>query len=80
LYPVVAHIVMYKLDILKDKLPHGGFWEMIQIFFSGPALLTAGFILIFKAKHIIVRIFGLILIILSIYWLYGIITEVINES
>ena len=80
LYPVLTYTVMYDFGIFKEKLPHGGFWEIIQVFFSGPALLLAGFILLLKAKSIVVRISGIILIMLSIYWLYRIIIEVINES
>jgi len=80
LYPVLAHIIMYKLDIFTNKLPHGAFWELIQIFFSGPVLLIAGLLLLFRAKAILARILGLLLIGLSIYWLYGLVTEIINES
>jgi hypothetical protein len=80
LYPIIAHILMYELEIFKDKLPHGPFWEFIQIFLSGPLLLIIGLILIFKRKPVVDRIIGIGLVIISIYWVYRIINEVVNEA
>jgi len=80
LYPIIAHMLMYEFEILKDKLPHGQFWTFVQIFLSGPLLLIIGLILIFQKKSAVNRIIGICLLIISIYWSYRIINEIINES
>jgi hypothetical protein len=80
LYPILAYIMMYDLEIFKDKLPHGQVWLFIQIFLSAPGLLLIGLILIFKTSSKTNRIMGIVLLIISIYWLYRIIIEVINEA
>ena len=80
LYPIIAHLIMYEFDLFKGKLPHGQFWEVIQVFLSGPILLIIGLILVFKKKPAVNRIIGICLLIISVYWLYNIINEIINES
>ena len=80
LYPVAAHILMYQLGYMTDKLPHGKFWIYTQIFFSGPALIILGLVLYFKYGKIINRILGILLITIALYWLYNIISDVINEA
>jgi hypothetical protein len=81
LYPVIAHILMYQLGFLTDKLPHGAFWINIQIFLSGPALIISGLLLYFKYDHFIVnKICGIIFFIIGSYWLYVLISDIVKES
>src|SRR5688572_29814062 len=80
LYPIMAHILMYKLGFMTDKLPHGKFWMYMQIFFSGPALAILGLVLYFKYGGIVNRILGMLFFIIAIYWLYNIISDVIKEA
>lgn len=80
MYPIVAHMLMYEFGIFKDKLPHGPFWLFVQIFLSGPFLLIIGLILFFKISSALNRVIGILLIIISVYWLYKIIYEIMTES
>jgi hypothetical protein len=80
LYPVLAHILMYQLDILTDKLPHGKFWLYMQVFFCGPALIILGLILYFKFVSIINRIVAIMLLVIGFYWLYNVVVTIIKEA
>lgn len=81
MYPVFAHILMYRFGYFVDKLPHGKFWIFIQIFLSGPALLAIGFILYFKYREIKINKFiGIAYLLVGIYWLYILIGDIIKEA
>lgn len=80
LYPVIAHILMYQLDYMTDKLPHGKFWMYMQIFFSGPALIILGLLLYFKYGGLTNKILGVLLFVIALYWLYNVVNDVIKEA
>ena len=81
LYPVVAHILMYRLGYLVDKLPHGQFWVYMQIILSGPAVIILGLLLYFKYGQIkLNKIIGIGLVLVGIYWLYVLISDIIKEA
>lgn len=81
LYPVVAHILMYRLGYLVDKLPHGQFWIYMQIFLSGPAIIILGLVLYFKYRQIKLNKFiGIALVLIGLYWLYILISDIIKEA
>ena len=80
LYPVMAHILMYQLGYMTDKLPHGKFWMYMQIFFSGPVLIVLSLLLFFKYKGVINRILAVFLLAIAVYWLYNLINDIIQES
>jgi hypothetical protein len=81
IFPVAAHILMYKMGYFVDKLPRGPIWSIIQIFFSGPALIMTGYPLYFKYGHIILnKIIGALLILIGIYWLYILISDIVGEA
>jgi hypothetical protein len=80
LYPIIAHILMYQLGILKDNLPHGDFWELVQIFLSAPVLLLIGLFLFLKRHSFLLRMFGIILILVGIYWGVQIVSDLLAES
>jgi hypothetical protein len=80
-YPVVAHILMYQLGLLIDKLPHGTFWIYTQIFISGPALIILGLLLYCKYGYLIVnKICGVLFFSIGSCWLYVLISDIVNES
>ena len=81
LYPVVAHVLMYRMGYLVDKLPHGHFWVYMQIFLSGPAVIILGLVLYLKYRQIVLnKIIGVILVLVGIYWLYVLIGDIIKEA
>lgn len=80
LYPILAHIIMYQLGLMTDRLPHGEFWLYLQIFISGPALIAIGLLLYFKFGGVSNRILGVLFLIIALYWLYNVITDVIKEA
>lgn len=81
LYPIAAHILMYKMGYLVDKLPHSSFWIKIQIFLSGPAIIILGSVLYFKYSQIkLNKVFGAVLVSIGIYWLYILISDIIKEA
>jgi hypothetical protein len=81
LYPVMAHILMYQLGYMTDELPHGKYWMYMQIFFSGPALIILGLLLYFKYGGLTInKIFGVLFLIIGVYWLYNVISDVIKEA
>ena len=81
LYPVVAHILMYRLGYLVDKLPHGQFWLYMQIYLSGPAVIILGLLLYFKYGQIMLnKIIGITLFLVGVYWLYVLISDIIKEA
>jgi hypothetical protein len=81
LYPVAAHILMYKIGYLVDRLPHSSFWIKIQIFLSGPGIIILGSILYFKYGQIkLNKIFGAVFVLIGIYWLYILIVDIIKEA
>jgi len=81
LYPIMAHTLMYQLGYMTDELPHGKFWMYMQIFFSGPALIILGLVLYFKyGVFTLNKIFGVLFLIIGIYWLYTVISDVIKEA
>ena len=80
-YPIIAHILMYKLGYLIDKLPHGQGWLFIQIFLSSPVLIFLGVKLYWKyGDHIINKILGIFLILVGMYWLNELVSDVVAES
>lgn len=81
LYPVVAHILMFRIGYLVDKLPHGQFWVYMQIFLSGPAIIILGLVLYFKYGQIKLNKFiGIALVLIGLYWLYILINDIIKEA
>lgn len=80
LYPIIAHVLMYELGYFTDMLPHGKYWVYLQIFLSGPALLIIGLILYNKYGRTTTKIIGLLLIVISVYWLYDVVSQVIKEA
>lgn len=81
LYPVVAHVLMYQLGFLTDRLPHGRLWVYTQIFLSGPVLITIGLLLYLKNGHSLVnKIFGIMFFLIGLYWLYTIVSDIIKEA
>lgn len=80
LYPIFAHILMYQLGYMINKLPHGKFWIYMQIFLSSPALIILGLLLYFKYGGITNKILGTLFLLISAYWLYNIISDLINET
>jgi hypothetical protein len=81
LYPVMAHILMYQLGYMTDELPHGKYWTYMQIFFSGPVLIILGLLLYFKYRGLTInKIFGVLFLIIGVYWLYNVISDVIKEA
>jgi len=81
LYPVIAHILMYRIGYLVDKLPHGQFWVYMQIFLSGPAIIILGLLLYYKYRQIKPnKIIGVTFVLIGIYWLYILITDIIKEA
>jgi len=81
LYPVVVHILMYRIGYLTDRLPHGQFWIYIQIFLSGPALVILGSLLYFKYGQIILnKVLGVVFVLFGIYWLFILVSDLINEA
>lgn len=81
LYPVIAHILMYRLGYLVDKLPHGQFWLYMQIFLSGPAVIILGLLLYLKYGQIILnKIIGIALVLVGVYWLYVLVSDIIKEA
>jgi carbon starvation protein CstA len=81
LYPVVTHVLMYRMFYLVDKLPHGQFWSFIQICFSGPALIILGLVLYQRYRQIALnKIIGIALVLAGIYWLYVLISDIIKEA
>lgn len=80
LYPVMAHILMYQLGYMTDKLPHGKFWMYMQIFISGPALIILGLLLYFKYGGLANKILGVLFLVIALYWLYNVISDVIKEA
>ena len=81
LYPVVAHILMYKIGFLTDKLPHGQFWIYIQIFLSSPAVVILGLLLYFKYGQVVLnKVFGVAFILIGLYWLYVLVSDIIKEA
>jgi len=78
---VIAHILMYRFDFMFDKLPHGRFWVYIQIFLSGPAVIILGLLLYFKYGQLLLnKICGVVLILIGVYWLYTLVSDIINEA
>lgn len=74
LYPLVAGILMYDYDILKDKLPYGYFCKMTAIFFGHLVLLIIGSILLTYRKYNFMHaLFGVFFIVCGIYWFYRVI-------
>ncbi len=80
LYPVLAHILMYQLGYMTDRLPHGKVWIYMQIFISGPALIILGLLLYFKYGGIANKILGILFFAIALYWLYNVISDVIKEA
>lgn len=81
LYPVVVQVLMYNLDIMVDRLPHGPFWVMVQVFLSGPLLIVLGLILYFKyGKFIGNKISGAVFCLIGFIWLLEIIKTIISET
>lgn len=81
LYPVAAHVLMYQIGHLSDKLPHGKIWITIQVFLSGPALFILGLILYFKyGQSRVNKIFGVTLVLIGLYWFYNLLSDVIDEA
>ena len=81
LYPVIAHIVMYRMGYLVDKLPHGQFWSFIQICFSGPSLIILGLLLYFRYYQIKAnKFFGVAIALIGVYWLYVLISDIVQEA
>lgn len=80
LYPVMAHILMYQLGYMTDRLPHGKFWMYMQIFISGPALIILGLLLYFKYGGLVNKILGTLFLVIALYWLYNVISDVIKEA
>ncbi len=80
LYPIMAHILMYQLGYMTDKLPHGKFWMYMQIFISGPALIILGLLLYFKYGGGPNKILGILFLIIALYWLYNVVSDVIKEA
>ncbi len=80
LYPVIAHILMFPLGYMTDKLPHGKFWIYIQIFMSGPGLIILGILLYFKYGGLVNKIFGICFFIVALCWLCNIASDVIKEA
>jgi len=76
LYPAFAHIIMYEFGWFTDRLPHGGFWENIQLFVTSPACMTLGMILFFNAgRSTINKVVGVLLILFGVYWLTDIVMK-----
>lgn len=81
LYPVVAHILMYELGFMTDRLPHGRLWVYIQIFLSGPVLITLGLLLYLKYGYSLInRTFGVLFFLIGLYWLYAVLSDTIKEA
>lgn len=81
LYPIIAHILMYQLGYMSDRLPHGPLWIFIQIFLSGPLLIVIGSLLYFRfGKAIANKVFGVILFLIGLYWLFTLISDIIREA
>jgi hypothetical protein len=81
LYPVIAHVLMYKLGYLVDKLPHEQFWMTVQILLSGPALIILGLLLIRRYGQVKFNVvYGVTLILIGIFWLSMLVTETIGEA
>ncbi len=80
-YPIIAHILMYKLGYFTDNLPHGKGWLFIQIFLSSPALIFLGTKLYLKYGYqVINKILGVFLILIGLYWLYMLISDIAEEA
>ncbi len=72
---------MFKLGILTNKLPHGPFWNYMQILVSGPGLVILGLILVRRfGQNIFNKACGLLLIFLGILWLFLLISDIVRES
>lgn len=81
LYPVAAHIIMYEIGYLVNKLPHGHGWITVQVFLSGPVLVISGLILYFKYGQLKVnKFFGIVIILIGVYWLYTLLLDIIKEA
>lgn len=81
LYPVAAHLLMYRFGYLFDKMPHGHLWVYIQVFLSGPAMVILGSLLYFKFKQIKLNKFiGIALVLIGLYWLYILFYDIIKEA
>ena len=54
------------------------FWVWFRIFLSGPLMLAIGTTLVFllKGKH---RVFGIICLLVGLYWIIGILKDIIAE-
>jgi|SRR5450432_297577 len=81
LYPIVAYTFMYELNILREKLPHGEWWLLIQIFISGPGLLIIGLILYRSyGQYVMNKIFGVLFFLISLFWIVKIILTIKGEA
>ena len=80
-YPIIAHILMYRLGYFTDKLPHGQGWLFIQIFLSSPVLIFLGVKLYWKyGDQIINKFLGIFLILVGLYWVCALVSDVAAES
>jgi hypothetical protein len=81
LYPLAATILMYDLNILREKLAHGKFWLFVQVFISGPGLIIVGAVLMLVYKRFLLnKIFGMVLFLCGIYWIYRLVTELMEYA
>ena len=77
IYPIVAHIIMYELNFLTEKLPHGEFWISIQVFVSGPLLILIGCILFRRSTKVNIAV-GLLCFLIGLAWLAVLVKSVID--
>jgi hypothetical protein len=80
LYPILAHILMYQLGYMTDILPQGKFWLYTQIYISAPVLIILGLLLYFKYKGPANKVFGVLFLIIALYWIYNVVNDVIKET
>lgn len=70
LYPALAYVAMYEMNILREKLPHGPVAYYIQIFLTGPVSILSGLILIFRFGYRTrEKFFGWVFLIIGLVWL-----------
>lgn len=81
LYPIIAHVLMYQLEYFKDELPYGRYWIYVQIFLSGPLLITIGLMVYFRyGNNIIHKALGALISLIGVWWLFNIIRDIIREA
>ncbi len=81
LYPVIAHTLMYELNIWVDVLPHTAFWVLIQVLLSSPMLILLGLLLYFKYGSLLInKILGALSFVIGFIWFIVIVKTIIGEA